>query len=240
MSAYGDVFQPREFTMADRAPAEERAQFILKTYLHLFGAIAAFVGIEAVLVMAPFSERMIEFMLTFAGSYSWLAILGGFMAVSWIANSWAHSDTGIGIQYAGLALYVVGESILFLPLIWMAAMYGGPEVLPTAALATGAVFTGLTGIVFITRKNFSFMGPFLGVMGMAALALIVCSILFGFNLGVLFTVVMIAFASAYILYDTSKVLHDYRTDQHVAASLALFASVALLFWYILRLFMSRD
>ena len=47
---------------------------------------------------------------------------------------------------------------------------------------------------------------------------------------------MIALASMYILYDTSNVLRTYRTDQYVAASLALFASVALLFWYILRLF----
>jgi FtsH-binding integral membrane protein len=34
-------------------------------------------------------------------------------------------------------------------------------------------------------------------------------------------------------------MHEYRTDQHVAASLALFASVVLLFWYVLRLFMGR-
>jgi FtsH-binding integral membrane protein len=36
-------------------------------------------------------------------------------------------------------------------------------------------------------------------------------------------------------------MHEYRVGQHVAASLALFASVALLFWYILQLLMSsRD
>ena len=48
---------------------------------------------------------------------------------------------------------------------------------------------------------------------------------------------MIGFASMYILYETSNVLHRYRTDQYVAAALALFAAVALLFWYILRLLM---
>jgi FtsH-binding integral membrane protein len=51
---------------------------------------------------------------------------------------------------------------------------------------------------------------------------------------------MVAFAGAAILYDTSNILHRYRTDQHVAASLSLFASVALLFWYILSIFSSRD
>jgi FtsH-binding integral membrane protein len=46
---------------------------------------------------------------------------------------------------------------------------------------------------------------------------------------------MIAYAAGAILYNTSNVLHHYRPDQHVAASLALFASVALLFWYVLQL-----
>ncbi len=51
---------------------------------------------------------------------------------------------------------------------------------------------------------------------------------------------MIGLAGAAILYDTSKVLRDYPEDRYVAASLQLFASVALMFWYVLRLFMSRD
>ena len=76
--------------------------------------------------------------------------------------------------------------------------------------------------------------------GFAALGLIACGIIFNFELGAMFTYAMIAFACAYILYDTSNVMLHYRTSQYVAASLALFASVALLFWYVLRLFMSRD
>jgi hypothetical protein len=81
---------------------------------------------------------------------------------------------------------------------------------------------------------------FLGLVAIAALALIVISVLFGMNLGVWFVWAMIVLASGYILYDTSNVLHRYRTDQHVAAALALFASVALLFWYVIQIFMSRD
>ena len=42
---------------------------------------------------------------------------------------------------------------------------------------------------------------------------------------------------AEILYDTSKIIHSYNPDQHVAAALELFASVALPFWYILRILM---
>ena len=87
------------------------------------------------------------------------------------------------------------------------------------------------------------MRSFLFAAGWAAFGLIICSMLFGFNLGMVFSAGMVLLASGWILYDTSNVLHHYRTDQHVAASLALFASVALLFWYILRIvmaFTSRD
>ena len=72
--------------------------------------------------------------------------------------------------------------------------------------------------------------------GFAALGFIVASALFGFSLGNVFAFVMVAFAGSSILYQTSNVLHRFRTDQHVAASLTLFASVALLFWYILTIF----
>jgi FtsH-binding integral membrane protein len=49
---------------------------------------------------------------------------------------------------------------------------------------------------------------------------------------------MVLFAGAAILYSTSNVFLHYRTDQYVAASLSLFASIALLFWYILRILLS--
>ena len=61
----------------------------------------------------------------------------------------------------------------------------------------------------------------------------------GFNLGTYFSMAMIGFAGAAILYDTSKVLRDYPEDRYIAAALQLFASIALMLWYVLRLFMRR-
>lgn len=238
MSYEEQGYQPQEFTTADRASADERGQFIVRTYLHLLAAIMAFVGIETMIQMSGIPEAMIG-MIAGAGGFGWLLVLGAFMGVSYVANSWAHGGASLSTQYAGLGLYVVAEAFIFAPLLFIAAA-GFDGVIQSAAMATAFIFVGLTAVVLITRKNFSFMGPFLGVMGMAAMGLIVCSILFGFNLGILFTYAMIAFAAAYILYGTSKVLHEYHTSQYVAASLTLFASVALLFWYILQLFMSRD
>lgn len=225
---------------AANATSEERGAFIQRTYLHLLVAVIAFLSLETILLQTPMAAGLVAFMLTAAGGMSWLIVLAAFIGISWLANRWAESDTSPAMQYAGLGLYVVAEAIIFLPLMFIATQYGGANVIPAAGFTTAGAFVALTALVFITRKNFSFLGPFLGVAGIGAIAFIICSMLFGFELGTLFTILMVVFACGYILYDTSRVLHEYRTDQHVAASLALFASVMLLFWYVLRLFMSRD
>jgi FtsH-binding integral membrane protein len=160
------------------------------------------------------------------------------MLVSTLASNWAVSAVSPATQYAGLGLYVVAESIIFAPLLYIANGID-PSVIQSAALTTLALFSGLTLAVFITRKDFSFLRTFLVFGGFAAMGFILVAILFQFQLGAIFTYAMIALACGYILYDTSNVMHHYRVGQHVAAALALFASVALLFWYLVRFFMSR-
>jgi FtsH-binding integral membrane protein len=164
------------------------------------------------------------------------------MVVSWIANSWAMSATSLSTQYIGLGLYVVAEAAIFMPLLYVASKF--PHAIESAGLMTAIVFAGLTLTVFVTRADFSWLGRYLFLACIVALGIIVCGVVFqGFTPGIWFSAAMIAVASGYILYSTSNVLHHYRTDQYVAAALALFAAVALLFWYILRIviaFSGRD
>lgn len=228
--------QPTGYAVpAANAGVDARAAFIMKTYVHLVGAVLAFVAIETGLFMSGLAARIVPYMY---GRTSWLIVLGAFIAVSWIADRWARSATSKPMQYMGLGLYVVAEAVIFLPLMAIALQYPMYDVLGPAAVTTAIVFGGLTGVVFLTRKDFSFLRGILGVAALAALGVIVCSLLFGFNLGILFSGAMVLLAAGYILYYTSNVLHHYRTDQYVAAALALFSAVALLFWYILRIFLS--
>ena len=215
---------------------EERARFIRKTYLHLAAAILTFILLEGFLFTSGAADSIVSVM-SLGGSMSWLLVLGAFMGVSWLASSWANSNTSKAMQYVGLALYIVAEAVIFVPLLYMAANYSSGDVIPKAGIVTLGLFLGITSVVFITRKDFSFLGPILAIGGFVALGFIVASILFGFSLGSLFAFLMVAFAGTAILYETSNVLHRYHTSQHVAASLTLFAAIALLFWYILRIFM---
>jgi FtsH-binding integral membrane protein len=232
-SGYADHFS--SYSAADAEP-DVRAAFIRRTYLHLAGAILAFVALEFLLMSSPIAEPLVRTML--GGRWAWLIVLGAFMGVSMLANWWANSQTSVAMQYFGLALYVAAEAVIFLPLLYLANAYF-PGAIISAGFLTLLLFAALTFTVFITRKDFSFLGPILMISGFVALGVIVLSLVFGFNLGFIFSGVMVLFAGAAILYNTSNVLHRYNPNQHVAASLSLFASVALLFWYILQLFMSR-
>jgi FtsH-binding integral membrane protein len=229
-------------TVAD-APVDARRTFIRKTYTHLAAAVYAFVALEWLLFSVGFDEWLMPRL--FAFQYSWLLVMLGFVGVSWIADKWAQSDTSVGMQYAGLFLYVGAFSVICVPLLAMAQLYslnvagiGSIRVITAAAWSTLGIFGVLTAYSFLTRQDFSFLRGILSLSMIVACGLVAISIFTGFQLGVWFSAAMILAASGYVLYDTSNVLHHYRTDQHVAASLALFASVGLLFWYLVRLFMA--
>ena len=211
---------------------QSRATFVSRTYTHLFGAITAFTLIEIFLFKSGLAETMARAML----GVNWLFVLGGFVVVSWLASRVAHTATSKAAQYGALAGFVAAEAIIFVPLLWMANNYAG--MLTSAVAVTFLGFTGLSLVAFFTRKDFSFLRGILCWGGIIALVLIVAGTIFGFQLGTFFSVAMIALAGGAILYDTSNILHHYPEDRYVGAALELFASVALMFWYVLRLFLS--
>ena len=216
---------------------ESRATFITKTYMHLAGAMALFVAVEAAIFKAGLAKPMFEAM-----TQAWWLVLGGFVLVSWMARGVAHRAESLGAQYAALGGFVVMEAIIFVPLLYKANIISersGGGLIESAAAVTLLGFGALTAIAFITKKDFSFMRSFLMWAGFGAMALIVGGMIFGFNLGLYFSVGMVILAGASILYDTSNVIHHYSEDKYVAAALELFASVALMLWYVLRIFMSR-
>ncbi len=228
--------RPLGFTPVAALQTEARAAFISKTYYHLLGAILAFTGLEFLYFSTGFAERVAVGLL----STSWLLVLGGFVLFSWVASHFAHTAQSKPAQYSGLGLYIFLESIIFVPLLWIADQYA-PGAIKSAATVTLLGFLGLTGIAFMSRKDFSFLRTFLVWGGIIAILAIVGGAVFGFTLGIGFSVAMVALAGAAILYDTSKVIHHFPEDRYVGAAMELFASVALLFWYVLRIFIaSRD
>jgi FtsH-binding integral membrane protein len=231
MSDLEDYYKP---DVVGELDIDSRGTFVSRTYGHLFGAVCLFILIEMGLFRSGLADKIAQALL----SVSWLVVLGGFVVVSWLASRTAHRASSKAAQYGALAAYVVAESLLFVPLLWIANNVA-PGAITSAAAITFVAFAALTAVVFLTGKNFSFLRQLLFWGGIMALALIIGGAIFGFQLGTYFSVAMVGFAGAAILYDTSNVLHTYPEDRYVAAALQLFASVTLMLWYVLRIFMGR-
>lgn len=232
MEEFQQIDQP---LIVSNTTTEAQATFYRKTYTHLALAVLLFIIVETIFFQIP---PLLEFALSLTQGWTWLLMLGGFMLVTNYAEKMAISSHDRNKQYLALLLYVIAEAFIFIPLIFMAmitAEDGGMEILNQAAILTLSLFSGLSAVVLLTKKDFNFLRSALTIGGFVAMGLIVAGTLFGFNLGLWFSVGMIALASGSILYQTSNMVHRYSEDQYVAASLGLFASLMLLFWYILSI-----
>ena len=213
--------------------------FYKKTYTHLAGAVLLFILVETLFFQI---DAIVNLALSLTDGMNWLLLLGGFMLVTNYAEKMAIKSDNIKMHYTGLILYVIAEAFIFIPLIFIAMLMtddGAFSILNQAVVLTFSLFTGLTAVVFLTKKDFSFIKSALTIGFFIAIGLIVAGTLFGFNLGLWFSVGMMILASGSILYQTSNMIHKYQEHQYVAASLGLFASLMLLFWFILSI-LSRN
>lgn len=213
----------------------DRATFFRKTYTHVAIALVAFMLVEYILLTIVPTELIAKMM---GGRFIWLFIIGLFWLGTTLSNNLAFNPSR-DKQYLGLGLYVILEAIIFLPMIAIATMYSGSAMITQAASITLFMFSGLTAVVFFTKTDFSFLRTAIIVGGFVSLGTIVVGAIFGFDLGLWFSVGMVVLASASILYQTSQIKDQYGTQQYVGAALQLFSSIMLLFWYVLRILMSR-
>lgn len=226
-----------EFTnrLVAMSSEEQKVTFYKKTYLHVALAILAFVFVETALL--ALAGNYIVSLLT-SGKTIWMFVIGGMWLGSFLANKWTMSQSR-AIQYGGLAFYVILQALIFSPMILMAVAYSGGELLFQAAVITSMLFVGLTGIALTSNKDFSFLRSIIIIGGSISLGLIIAGMIFGFNLGLWFSVGMVFLAGASILYETNQLKNIYAPNQYVGAALQLFSSIMLLFWYVLRILMSR-
>ena len=216
------------------AQVDSRSAFITRTYTHLVGGILGFILVELALFESGLAVQIARFMLGF----NWFLIFGAFMLTGWLASRTAQTSSSIGMQYFAYAAYVVAEALIFVPLLYIADAKA-PGAIDSATLVTALGTGGLMFVAHRTRKDFTFLRALLLWGGVLALLAMVGGAIFGFQLGTWFSVAMIGFAGVAVLYDTSNIIHNYPEDRYVAAAMQLFASIALMFWYVLRLVMGN-
>lgn len=229
-------YQNLSVTVAAEAAQEERAAFLQRTYNHVAGALFVFAVLLAIAVNTPFAEQFTKLIMGFG----WIGMLGvvfGFYFVSGFAQNMAYNGESTQTQYMGLGIFILAETIIFTPLIFIASLKA-PHLIPAAGIITLALFVALSFIAITSKKDFSFLQGIVTMGIFVAMGAIVASMIFSFSLGVIFSSFMIALMGAAILYQTSTIMRTFPTNMHVAASLMLFASIATMFFYVLDLLLS--
>ncbi len=214
---------------------EQRAGFIRRTYGHVAMAIAAMAFFCALLLQIGAGPVLLSFLG--GGTLNYLIYIGVFIGAGILADNWARSEHSLTMHYVALLGYAFVEAVVVTPALFSATMYN-PSAIMNAAITTAALVTGLTYIAFTTKKDFSFLGPYLAVGGIIAMGTCIAGAVFEFQLGLFIISAIVLLAAGFILYNTSNIIHVYQEHQHVAAALGLFASIALMFRFVLSLFMS--
>lgn len=219
----------------------DRVTFIRKTYAHVAYAILGFLFFETFLFTSGIAQSIAVPMIS-----NWWLVIVLFMGGSFLGNKWAAEPGNKQKQYLGLFFFSFLYALLFVPLLtflFNAPQFAGQvtDILGQAGVVTLGLFTGLSAVALFSKTDFSFLGSIVTIGSFIALGLIFGGMIFGFNLGLWFSVAMVVLMAGSILYQTSQLVHNYHTSQHVAAAIGLFASFMTLFWYILQIFMSsRD
>jgi len=162
-----------------------------------------------------------------------LFALIGSVALMWLVlPRTANSSTGIWVVFGitgllGFGLGPILSAYLSLP--------KGPEIVATALGGTGVIFLGLSGYALTTRKDFSFMGGFL-IAGMlmvfvAALANIFLEMP---ALSLAVSAVVIMLMSGFILYDTSRMIHDGNAN-YIMMTVSLYLNIYNIFISLLQI-----
>lgn len=212
-------------------PQNAQLAFIRKTYVLLLAAIFTAVAMGAFTLKTPLFSLSVA--LISQPLLAFGLVLGACFAAQYLVRM-------PGMAYPALFGWALLEGFLLAPIL---AFYA-PQAVSQAAVLTVILFGALTAYVFITRQNFNFLGgiAFIGMVGViaaAALMLVVpafrsSAISYWIAWAVLF------FSSCFVLYDTSRMLHEHRQGEEAAAALGLFISFFNIFTAILRILGGRD
>ncbi len=208
---------------------DARTRFLTRVYVHVLAALLALVAVEVSLFESGIADRLYQAMR----GVPWILILGAFMVFGWLARRVAWRLESLAAQYAALAGYIIAKALIILPLLNRAERFA-PGAIRSAAQITLMAAAAFTLVVWWTRVDFTFLRGVLRWGGLMAIVTIVASLLFGWHLGTWFNLAMVTLAGGSILYDTSRILRNYRKNRYVAEALGLFAAIAMMFFYVLR------
>lgn len=163
---------------------------------------------------------------------SLIASLGALALIWLVLPRTANSASGLGVVFAITGLLGFGLGPLLTQYL---NLPNGGELIATAFGGTGIIFLGLSGYALSTQKDFSFMGGFLIAGLMMALVVMLANIFFNIPaLSLAISGVIIMLMSGFILYDTSRMIHDPNAN-YIMMTVGLYLNIFNLFVHLLHI-----
>jgi modulator of FtsH protease len=227
----------------------EKLVFLRKVYALFTGSlVTACVG---ALVALYAGADLSQVTMTIGRSVHRVPPIVGFFANHWIVGmllfmgaffgaSMVRERPGVNVAALFGASFLSGLYIA--PMIWFVQVQAtqgmtlSTSPVRDAFLLTVLGFTGLTSYALLSKKDFSFLGGFLS---MGLWVLIGASLLSIFVGGASFSLAIasvgVLLFGGYILYDTSRILHDPTNRDPVGAAIGLYLNFMNLFIFLLRI-----
>lgn len=211
-------------SVADSSP-EVRANFIRSTYLLFMSGILCSI-VVGTLTLSSYALTRVAFGIVTNLWLSLILILGGSFAAQAVARK-------PGINMVGLYGFTALIGFLFAPIL---RLYQ-PALVGQAAFLAVVVFGALSAYALISKQNFSFLGGFvfIGLSTVIVAGIANAAFFHSSGLGYWLAWGCLIFSSGWVLYDTSRMVHDYKPNENVAAALGLFISFFNIFMSILRI-----
>jgi len=168
-----------------------------------------------------------------------IVFLAGAIGFPMIIGAFRNSAIGVALTFAftGFLGYMLG------PILGRyLAMADGPMIVTTAFAGTAAIFAGLTMYAFTTKRDFSGLGPYIGIALLTAFVLTIIASVFNLGaLGLLMSGAFMLISSAAIVYQTQQIVNGGETN-YIMATTTLFVSIFNIFVSLLQLlgFASSD
>ena len=158
-------------------------------------------------------------------------MIGALFAVAALRNSAFGVPALLGFTFiAGLMLT---------PILSVAAgLRNGGMLVGTAAGMTAVIFFGLAGVATVTKRNFSFLGNFLGVGLLLLIVAMLANLFFQVPaLHLALSAVAVLLFSGFVLYDLSNIVNGGQTN-YVMATLSIYLDLYNIFVSLLNLLMA--
>lgn len=230
-----------------QASAPARLAYLRKVYsLFLAGIVAAAGGAMAALYtgqpIAAGKGVMVPPLVAFVMQHGIIALIVYFGAFFFL-SAVRHKP---GINVAALLGFTFLSGLFIAPALFVATFMAkmgntlSANPVRDAFLLATAGFTGLTAYVFVSKKDFSFLGGFLW---MGLLVLIGASLIGIFVGSQVFSLAIasvgVLLFGAYVLYDTSRLLHSDVPQSPIDGAIQLYLDFLNIFLFLLQILSSR-